>query len=307
MNKKSINLNDFTYFSTVVRCGGFSLAAKELSISRSVMSTRIKSLEEQLGVRLIQRTTRRFAITEAGERILKYCLDMERVAKQAQEEADQLSTDMGGAINISCPVLMSQVIMPPLIAEFMKANTTINVRLISTDRIVDVISEGLDCAIRVRTQDGIDTDAELVIRRFGVIRRFLVASPGYLARNGRPISIECLEQHDSLGSDESTHSHVWKLKNSSSEKEVQIRHTPNFVSGNLSVLMSVAEKGLGIALLPESIAREAIRKGTLEEVLPQWSGEEGIVYAIFPSRQGIRPAVRKWIDFLVKNLASSLT
>ncbi|NTZ88991.1 LysR family transcriptional regulator [Burkholderia metallica] len=305
MSGKLLNLNDLVYFAKVVECKGFAPAARMLHVSRSVVSTRIKALEEHLGVRLLQRTTRRFAITDAGERIFRHSQDIMTTAQRVHEEAGSMRTEVRGNVRVASAVLLAETLLAPLIAEFMHQHPEINIELFATDRLVDLIRENIDMTLRVRVS--VDTDAEMIVRRFGVSHRLLVASPAYFDDRSRPKTPEDLATLDILGFDEGGPPlHTWVLRKSATNKEAFVRHTPRFVSANLLVLMTLAESGLGVALLPESLCGPAIREGRLEVVMPSWQGEEGIVHAIFPSRQGMRPAVRVWIDFLAKELPKSL-
>lgn len=180
------DLNDLFYFSQVVDQGGFSAAARVLDIPKSRLSRRISQLEERLGVRLLQRTTRRLRLTTAGERYLHYCREMTASARAAEEAMRQLQTQPSGPVVVSCPISIAQQLLAPLLPEFMDTWPEVSIQMLATNRRVDLINEGVDLALRVRTR--LDTDAELVVRQLGAASGTLVASPAYLQRHGAPDS-----------------------------------------------------------------------------------------------------------------------
>ena len=169
------DLNDLRFFVEVVDHGGFSAAGRALGIPKSRLSNRVARLEERLGVRLLQRSTRRFVITEVGERFLSHCRDMLEQARAAQAAVEELSAEPRGLVRVSSPIAMAPTVMAELIPEFLARYPKMQVRLLASDRRVDLIGEGFDIAIRVR--DKLDTDASLVLRAFGQSRVLLVAAP----------------------------------------------------------------------------------------------------------------------------------
>ncbi|MGN6455030.1 MAG: LysR family transcriptional regulator, partial [Achromobacter mucicolens] len=217
------DLNDLYYFSQVVEQGGFSAAARALDIPKSRLSRRISHLEESLGVRLLQRTTRRLRLTSAGERYLHYCREMAASARAADDAMRQLQAEPTGPVIVSCPVSIAQDVLAPLLPEFLDAWPAISVQLLVTNRRVDLIREGVDLALRVRTK--LDTDAELVVRHLGTARGTLVASPGYLQRHGAPDTPQDLASHVTLSFSDPQNEVRWPLRNDKGE-EVHIELKP---------------------------------------------------------------------------------
>jgi DNA-binding transcriptional LysR family regulator len=176
------DLNDLYYFSAVVDNGGFAAAERALGIPKSRLSRRISALENELGVRLLQRSTRRFAVTDVGNAVHRHAQTMLEEAKAAREVVDRLSAEPRGTIRISVPVGIAQETIPKLMPEFLAKYPEVRVQLHVSNRRVDVINEGFDLAIRVRNK--LDDDGSLVMRTFGQIQELLVASPQYLDRAG---------------------------------------------------------------------------------------------------------------------------
>lgn len=294
------DLNDLYYFSQVVEQGGFSAASRVLNIPKSRLSRRISQLEENLGVRLLQRTTRRLRLTSAGERYVRYCKDVSASARAAEEAMRQLQAEPAGPVIISCPVSIAQQMLAPLLPEFLNAWPAISVQVLATNRRVDLIREGVDLALRVRTK--LDTDAELVVRRLGTASSCMVASPAYLQRCGTPDTPQDLNAHTLLSFNDPQTDVSWTLLNSQGEEQ-HIPVQPQLSSNDFLVLTEAAVQGRGIALLPSVATQEEQRRGQLVQVLPQWASPEGIVHCIYPSRRGMIPAVRTLLDFLCERMA----
>ncbi|ARP97565.1 LysR family transcriptional regulator [Bordetella genomosp. 13] len=293
------DLNDLYYFAQVVEQGGFSAAARALDIPKSRLSRRISQLEERLGVRLLQRTTRRLRLTTAGERYLRYCLEMTASARAAEDAMRQLQAEPSGPVVVSCPVSLAQILLAPLLPEFLDTWPSVSVQMLVTNRRVDLIREGVDLALRVRTR--LDTDAELVVRRLGTASGTLVASPAYLQRHGTPETPQDLAAHATLSFSEPQAEVRWTLYDSNNE-ETEVLLRPQLCCNDFIVLTEAAVRGRGISLLPSEATREQMRRGQLVRVLPDWRSPEGIVHCIYPSRRGMMPAVRALVDFLSERL-----
>jgi len=293
------DLNDLYYFAQVVEQGGFSAASRVLDIPKSRLSRRISQLEERLGVRLLQRTTRRLRLTTAGERYLRYCREMAASARAADDAMRQLQAEPSGPVVMSCPVSLAQQLLAPLLPEFLDTWPSVSVQMLVTNRRVDLIREGVDLALRVRTR--LDTDAELVVRHLGTANGMLVASPAYLQRHGTPDTLESLGDHITLSFNDPQPEVRWTLHSDhGEERDVTVR--PQLCCNDFIVLAQAAVRGRGIALLPAEAIRESVRQGQLVRVLPEWRSPEGIVHCIYPSRRGMMPAVRALLDFLSERL-----
>ena len=293
------DLNDLYYFAAVVDHGGFAAAERALGIPKSRLSRRISALESELGVRLLQRSTRRFAVTDVGTSVHRHAQSMLAEAQAAREAVDRLSAEPRGTVRISVPVSMAQQQFPKLLPEFMALYPKVRLQLIVSNRRVDVINEGVDVALRVRSK--LDDDGSLVMRSFGQIQELLVASPGYLDRAGRPQVPEALVEHVTLSISEDDARQRWELHGPEGEVR-RIELQPRVTGFDFPMMQAMARDGIGITLLPETVCADAVRRGELEVVLPQWRLPQGIAHAVFASRRGLLPAVRVLIDFLAEKL-----
>ncbi|WP_084602303.1 LysR substrate-binding domain-containing protein [Thermomonas hydrothermalis] len=293
------DLNDLYYFAAVVEHGGFAAAERALGIPKSRLSRRITALESALGVRLLQRSTRRFAVTDIGMNVHRHAQAMLAEAQAAREVVDRLSAEPRGVVRVSVPVSMAQQQMPRLLPEFLRRYPKVRLQLIVSNRRVDVINEGVDVALRVRSR--LDEDGSLVMRSFGQVQELLVASPDYLDRTGRPQVPEDLASHVTLSVSEDEARQRWELHGPDGEvRRVDLQ--PRITGFDFPMMQALAEAGMGITLLPETICAEAVREGRLEVVLPQWRLPMGIAHAVFASRRGMLPAVRVFIDYLAEAL-----
>lgn len=297
------DLNDLYYFAQVVHRGGFAAAGRALGIPKSRLSRRIALLEQRLGVRLIQRSTRRFSVTEIGQAYYRHCRAVIAEADAAQAVIDSIRAEPRGQVRVSCPVLLAETRLSQLLPGFMETYPRVRVVLEATNRRVDVIEEGFDLAIRVRPTPL--EDSGLVMRSFGYTRLILVASPKLLDRKGRPHEPEDLSALESLGMTAPDGRHVWQLIGPDGGAR-QIIHHPRLITDDLITLRAAAMTGLGVVSLPEYLCREEIERGGLEVVLDAWSPPLGNVHAVFPSRQGLLPAVRVFIDYLAAHLPKVL-
>ena len=296
------DLNDLYYFSIVVEKGGFAAAGRALDIPKSRLSRRIAQLEDRLGVRLLQRSTRRFAVTDAGQRFYHHCQTVIAEAQAAEDAVAQLTSEPRGMVRVSCPVSITQNVMTAILPEFCEKHPQVRILLISTNRRIDLINEGVDVAIRVRFK--LDTDADLVLRTFGRSSSFLVASPGYLREKGRPQHPQELAKYDTISISE-LENQSWEFSKGDGAS-YRLDHSPRVMCGDFPLVLAAAARGLGVALLPESVCTRAVAAGELEVVLPEWSPPEGIVHCVFPSRRGLLPAVRAFIDWLAEKMPCAM-
>src|SRR5690606_20345469 len=293
------DLNDLYYFAMVVDHGGFAAAERALGIPKSRLSRRISQLETDLGVRLLQRSTRRFAVTDVGMSVYRHAQSMLAEAQAAREAVDRLSAEPRGTVRASVPVSMAQQQFPRLLPEFMALYPQVRLQLVVSNRRVDLINEGIDVAIRVRSR--LDDDGSLVMRSFGQIQELLVASPKYLDRAGRPATPEQLAEHVTLSISEDEARQRWELHGPDGEVR-RIDLQPRITGFDFPMMQAMARDGIGITLLPETVCADAVRKGELEVVLPDWRLPQGTAHAVFASRRGMLPAVRVFIDFLAEKL-----
>lgn len=289
------DLNDLYYFAQVVEHGGFAAASRATGVPKSKLSRRVTLLEERLGVRLIQRSTRKFSVTEIGKLYYRHCLAMVAEAQAAQEAVDRIQTEPRGTVRLSCPVMLARGPLAVTVSQFMMQHPHVRVHVEVTNRRVDVIEEGFDLAIRVRLPPLEET--ELVIKKLAPARTLLVAAPGLLDRVGRPQSPEELARLDSMDVVRSNGEYAWPLIGPDGHVR-KVPFQPRLVTDEMTMLRRAALDGLGVVLLPEWVIGEDISRGDLEQLLPEWGLPEGLLHAVFPTRRGLVPAVRLFLDAL---------
>ncbi|WP_168213196.1 MULTISPECIES: LysR substrate-binding domain-containing protein [unclassified Bradyrhizobium] len=294
------DLNDLRLFAEVVEQNGFAAAARKLGMPRSRLSRRIGLLEQRLGVRLVHRSTRRFAVTEIGRAYYQHCVAMMVEAEAAQEVIDRMRAEPQGVVRVSCPSSMIYFQVGEMIARFMEQCPKVEVLLESTNRRVDVIREGFDLAIRVRFPPLEDSD--LVIRKLADSPQRLVASPSLVQTFARPLVPTDLATLPSLAWDPAKLEHEWRLDGPGGAVST-IRHKPRFVTEDMVALRLAALRGVGVCQFPSFVVEEDFRKGRLIDLLPDWAPKPGIIHAAFPSRRGLLPSVRTLLDFLAREYA----
>ena len=292
-------LEGFYYFTQVVDHGGFARAARALGIPKSRLSRHVMALEAQLNVRLLNRSTRRFAVTEVGQEVYRHAAAMRAEADAALEAVEFARAAPRGTIRASCPVTLAQSVLASMLPVFLAKYPAVRLQLHVSNRRVDVVREGFDVALRVRSQPS--GEDGLVMRTFGRAHELLVASPAYLACAGAPASPQDLGSRETLDYGGELDRQPWELVGSDGQS-VRAEHTPRVICHDFIVLRATVLAGLGIAKLPDSVVREDVHSGALTRVLPDWNSPQGVVHAVFPSRRGLLPAVRAFIDFLAERV-----
>lgn len=290
------DLNDLVYFAHVVDHRGFAPAARALGLPKSKLSRRVALLEDRLGVRLIQRSTRRLSVTEIGESYYRHCKAIIVEAQAAQESIDHASTEPQGIVRISCPVALLHARVAAMLVEFMQLYPRVEIHLEALNRRVDVAAEGYDIAIRARTPPL--EDSSLVMRELAQRDLYLVASPTLCERYPVPALPADLEKLPSLGDGPADREHVWQLVGPDGAVAA-IPHRPRLITDDMFALLTAAVGGLGVVQLPAMVMGEELRSGRLVRLLPRWCSKGAVIHAVFPSRRGLLPSVRALIDFLV--------
>jgi len=291
------DLNDLFYFVNVVECGGFTSAGRHLGMPKSKLSRRIAGLEERLGVRLIQRTSRNFVVSEVGKKYYQHCKAMLVEAEAAQESIDELHSEPRGLIRLSCPTGLLNSHVGAMLADFMVLHPRITISLEATNRRVDVVGEGLDIAIRVRPPPL--EDSTLVMRVLAERGQCLVASPELIKQKGHPATPSELADFPSLVIGQSVQTYAWSLFGPDDE-HVVIHHTPRLMTTDMMALRKAAIAGVGIVQLPLLMVQKQITEGSLLRVLPDWQPRREIIHAVFPTRRGLLPSIRTLIDYLAQ-------
>lgn len=286
-------LNDMALFVEVVKARSFRRAAETIGVPNSTLSRRISGLEKVIGLRLLNRTTRRIELTEAGQLYFERSKRIVDEARLAHEQLGEMLAQPSGVLRASLPVDFANIFLAPLIAEFARRYPGISFDLDLTSRRVDLVAEPFDVAIRM----GESPDSNLIARQLARLRRYLYASPRYLELFGEPSRPAELAQHESLLLPEQAAS--WTLHHGAETIEVSVggRFRPNSVG----MIRRLATLDLGIAMLVEEIAAEDLAEGRLRRVLPQWQGSPIPVYAITETR--LLPAkTQRFIEFLRERL-----
>jgi DNA-binding transcriptional LysR family regulator len=295
------DLNDLYFFVQVVDHNGFAAAARALGMPRSRLSRRIGVLEERLGVRLIQRSTRRFAVTDIGQEYYRHCVAMVVEADAAQEAIERARAEPRGVVRVSCPSSMLYFQVGDMIARFMAECPHVEVHLESTNRRVDVIREGFDIALRVRFPPLEESD--LVMKVLAESPQRLVASPAVLKGLSRPLVPADLGKLPSLAWGPPQEDHAWSLEGPNGAS-ARVRHQPRFITEDMVTLRLAALRGAGVVQMPTMVVSKDLSAGKLVDVLPDWAPRTGIIHAVFPSRRGLLPSVRALLDFLADDYAA---
>lgn len=293
------NLNDMIYFAEVAERGGFAAAARALGLPKSRLSRRVAELETQLGVRLLQRTTRKLSLTHVGEAYLHHCQAVRESAQAACDVVAQVQTEPRGTLRVTCPVTLAQTVLGELMPTFLQRYPLVRVDLQVTNRIVNVVEEGIDVALRVRTT--LEDSASMVVKRLDNAQQVLVASPALLQRQGIPLTPQDLAHRDSIAMSAPEGRALWQLIGPQGAQHT-VQHSPRYVADDLLTLKFAALAGTGIGWLPDYLCHDEIHAGRLVRVLPDWAPVPGIVHAVFASRRGLAPAVRHFLDFLGQTL-----
>ncbi|WP_368922574.1 LysR substrate-binding domain-containing protein [Comamonas aquatica] len=295
------DLNDMLYFAEVVERGGFAAAGRALGIPKSRLSRRIADLEARLGVRLLQRTTRKLSLTEVGSAYLRHCQAMRDAAEAAQDTVEQVQSEPRGTVRVSCPVTLSQTVLAPLMPLFLEKYPQVRVEMMVVNRPVNVVEEGVDVALRVRST--LEDSASMVVKRLGLANQILLASPAYLQRQGTPQNPQDLLQHHVLSMSVFDGVAHWRLR-SDTGAEMQLQPQVRYMADDLLTLKYAVLGGAGVCYLPDYMCQAEMERGELVHVLPQWRFPLSIVHAVFGSRRGLTPAVRSFLDFLGEHMAS---
>lgn len=291
-----VDLNDLYYFVQVVAHGGFAPAARALGVPKSKLSRRVASLEQTLGVRLIQRSTRRFLVTELGQTYLGHCKAMVVEAEAAQELIERTHTEPCGTVRLTCPIALLDTEVGPMLAAFLALHPRVLLHVEASNRRVDLGAEAVDVALRVRPPPLADSD--VVMRTLAERGQCLVASPGLVERLGAPQIPGDLSRLPSLAFGSPQAEHHWQLFGPEGQ-EATVIHQPRLVCSGMIALRDAAVAGVGAAQLPTTMVQEALAAGALLRLLPGWAPKREIVHAVFASRRGLLPSVRALIDFLV--------
>ena len=285
-------------FAKVVELRSFANAASELALSKATVSKAVTRLEERLGARLFNRTSRRLALTDAGQRLSERAARLLADGEAAENEALAQSVAPRGLVKLAVPMTFGVRSVAPLLPEFLQAYPDVSIDLHLSDATVDLIGEGFDAGLRIARLP----DSSLIARRLCAMPRYTVAAPGYLKRHGRPTHPMHLAQHKCFGYAYLSTPNLWHYTNAAGE-QASVRPAGQLRANNGEALMPALLAGLGIADLPDFIVGDAIASGEVEVILKGWKQPEGAVHLVTPPG-GPRPArVEVLADFLTRKFA----
>ncbi len=297
------DLNDLAYFAKVVEHRGFAPAARSLGMQKSKLSRRVAQLEARLGVRLIQRSTRRFSVTDIGQSFYQHCRAMLVEAEAAQEVIEAIRSEPSGLIRIACPPGLIAYRMGDSIAAFLSVHPKVDIQLVAHNRPVDVIREGFDIAVQTGVSHSISSS--LVRRKLGEVSQSLVAAPSLLAGAALPVSpsdlagLPAIAPGIALSTSEPDAVEL-RLEHADGT-EVAISIQPRLITDDLAALRAAALSGVGFVQMPDLMIHDDLSSGRLVLMLPEWRSPNIDVHAAFPSRRGLLPSIRALIDHLAED------
>lgn len=289
-------ITSMTAFVQVVDHGSFSAAAKRLELSPAMVTSHVQALEKRLGIQLLNRTTRKVSVTEAGRAFYERCIQILSEVEKAETAASDLHSTPRGTVRLNSSVALARLVTP-LIADYVAIYPDVSFELIMTDRMVDLVEEGFDLALR----SGPLPDSTLIARRLGLGRKILCASPAYLTHHGTPQHPLDLAEHNCLTYVNSFLDHRWRFTGPDGEHEVDV--SGNLRTNSIEGMRAAALAGLGICLMPAMSIGPDVAAGRLVRLLPEFHTTEAIIQAVYPASRHLSLKVRTFLDFLVERMA----
>ncbi|RQS67009.1 LysR family transcriptional regulator [Burkholderia sp. Bp8963] len=292
-----VDLNDVALFVCVASAGSFAEAARRLGLPANTASRRVQELERELGVRLMQRSTRRLVLTDAGQRLFSQCADqIESVERSTQEIAEGTATP-SGRVRVALPADFFHVVPAAIMSEFLAAYPRVRLEFVLSDARADLLGENIDVAFRV----GKAIEPNLIARQIGWTSAGLVASPAYLEVHGEPDAPPDLSDHDCIAAPSNPTGYtIWRLDGPDGPIEVAVRG--RFHVNSMQVQLDAARSGLGIALLPTAMVAGDVAAGRLSMVLPEYGLHRVGVYLVYLNRRQLPRAVSAFIEFTAVKL-----
>ncbi|HUJ60935.1 MAG TPA: LysR family transcriptional regulator [Kofleriaceae bacterium] len=291
-----MDLNDIVVFTKVVETKSFTGAAEALGLPKSTVSRKLAQLEERLGVRLVQRTTRKLALTDIGEAYYARCAQIVSDVAAAEQLVTDMQATPRGRLRVTATVDLSTKWLGGIVAAFLAEHRDINIEIEASDRVIDLIEDGFDVAIRF----GPMPESTLIARRLCHVMLVLVAAPAYLARRGEPRAIDELDDHEHVLFTPATRNQTWTLHHGDASYE--FGRPARFASNNYGACRDVALAGGGIALMSDFMIAEDLASGALVRVLPDWTTYPTEVHAVYPARQNLPPRLALFLDHITKAL-----
>ncbi|MFC1749107.1 LysR family transcriptional regulator [Pseudomonadota bacterium] len=290
--QKTHDLNDMAAFANVVQAGGFTAAANNLGLPKSNVSRRISRLENKLGVRLLERTTRRLHLTDVGEVYFQHCQRILEEANSAGLSVNQINEAPSGLLRIGSASTIGQQLLAPAMTEFLQENPEIQLQLTLTNRSIDLFEDGFDIAIQTLQRE----DPRLTSRTLGTSAMQLYASTDYIKQKGNPAHPRELNQHEVLVVSE--HGSTGKLQLRSNEEKTTLAINPRALINDFNSIYQLVNNGLGIGVMPGGQYKN--EESSLVRVLPDWSAPEMEFYMFYPSIRGATPKLKAFVEFIAK-------
>lgn len=291
----AVDLNGFTVFAKVAELGGFTAAADALGLSKSMVSRQVSALEDQLGVRLFNRTTRRISLTEAGAVVFERAQRIVSEAQEAAEEATCVEGAVRGQLRINAPMSFGISQLGPVMPEFLARYPELNVDLVLNDRRVDLIEDGFDVSLRISAL----TDSSLIARQLAPVERYIVGAPAYFEKHGVPKRPADLATHDFMLYTLLARPNLLEMENAQGEKE-QVELKGRFLCNNADAMVEMMLKGMGLVFSPDVLCHEHLKSGALVRVLEDWTVPALTLHVIYPHSRHLAAKVRAFVDFSVE-------
>lgn len=292
-------LTSMEIFARVAEADSFSAVARRLGLSKSAVSKHVMALENRLGARLLNRTTRRLSLTEAGAAYHERCMRIVADVEEAELLVTRLHSDPRGRLKVNAPMSFGQIHLAPAIPDFLALYPHVRVEMTLNDRIVELIDEGFDLAVRIGRLEDSSLIARLIARSPGVV----CGAPGYFRRHGVPATPGDLSRHNCLIYSYASSGDTWQFTGPDGDESVRVNG--NFWANNGDALRAAALRGLGVLMAPRFIVGEDLRSRALEAVLGDYGTLDPSIYAVYPHNRHVSAKLRVFVDFLVKRFGSN--
>lgn len=287
-----MDIKNLLVFVRVVQTGSFTKASRALGMPKSTVSRQVADLERELGIPLLKRTTRNLKITDVGQIYYEHGLSIATEIEKAEAMVSNLQSIPQGTLKITAAPDLANRFLPKLISQFTRSNPKVKVDLILTERVVDIIGEGFDLAIRI----GELKDSTLIARKIGTVEGYLYASPAYIKKFGEPAQCADLKKHECILFRNSEGKDKWSFTGPRSEKSVEV--TGKISTNDMGLVKEFALTGAGIAILPYYLAQEEVKAGKLKPILKEWVALTQPVHVVYPGSRYLLPKVRAFLDEL---------
>lgn len=293
-------VSEMGVFVRVVQAGSFSAAARALDLTPSAISKQIGRLEDRLGARLFNRTTRRLNLTEVGNGFYERCRQILTDIEEAEQAVADLRSRPRGTLKLALPAAFGRLHVIPVLSDYLQRYPDMRIDLNQNDRLIDIVAEGMDLAIRI----GDLSDSSLIARRLAPNRRVVCAAPAYFANRTVPKGPQDLAEHNCLVYIYRASRNDWRFHGPTGEETVQV--SGNLEANSAEALQSAVLSGLGLGLLPIWLIGADLKAGRMIEVLPDYHAPDSAVYAVYPPGRHLSPKVRSFVDFLAEYFSSGL-